>query len=363
MQTVERLVEEEDSKFKVVSGSTEEERESAVLQAVESIAKVSASNEEEVRTARSRSLVVGEIIKSCPKLYKLDFDAFVLEPGQEPHRDLKDYVLEAAKSHAKSHGSITYLGYSLTPDAVTSYEDVASLLSSCSSTLKSLRIDCFSAKGNKQTFLDSLLSLQHLEKLDLGESDFVDDSFADLDLTFPLTHLTLGEYDNLSYPSFTKLVEKFSKTLTNLEVDGSPYAGSDEEELEKASKDLKNPVKLPNLTLLEIATNHKVEVLDKLAYSASKLKELRIGFCPNFDVDETIQFLEKRRDTLQTLEVDLATFSHEELSKLDAVSEELKIEMHVISGGLDEFGLGDDFDEDEEWEDDEEEDEDVHAMD
>lgn len=357
MQTVERLVEEEDSKFKVVSGSTEEEREAAVLEAVESIAKVSASNNSEVRKARSRSLVVGEIIKSCPNLYKLDFDCFVLEPDQEPHRDLKDYVLDAAKAHAKSHGSITYLGYSLTPDATTRYEDVASLLSAYSSTLKALRIECFSAKGNKQTLLDSLLSLRQLEKLDLGESDFVDDSFANLNLTFPLTHLTLGEYDNLSYPSFTKLVEKFSQTLTNLELDGSPYAGSEEDELEKASKELQNPVKLPNLSLLEIATNHKVEVLDKLTYSSSKLKELRIGFCPNFDVDETIHFLEKRRDTLKAFEVDLATYSHEELSKLDAVSEELGIEMHVISGGLDEFGLGDEFDEDEEWEDDEEEEE------
>ncbi|GAA5941941.1 uncharacterized protein JCM15063_004251 [Sporobolomyces koalae] len=359
MQTLENIVEEEDSPFQVVQASTESDRELLVAEEIEKIAKVGASADLGMRKIRATSLILGEIVRSCPELKRIEFDCTVTDPdrGEDASDDIRDNVLLAVKEHASKYGTITHIGYSLSPDSTSTYEDLAGLLSPYKSTLKSLRLDCFSAKGDKQALFAALSSLSQLETLDLGESDFVDDEFAELDFSSALNKLVLGETVELSISGFVKFVERFSSTLTCLQLDGSPYAGSDEESNEEAAGSLPASINLPRLSMLEIATPRKTNILDCLTSASEHLRELRIGFCPDFDVDEIIAFVEKRQDTLEALEIDVGTLLHEELAQLASSCEELGIAVTVVSAGFDDFTDGDfeEDDGDEEWESDDEE--------
>jgi hypothetical protein len=242
--------------------------------------------------------------------------------------------------------------------SINTYEDVAGLLSGYSATLRSLRLDCNSPKGDSEILFKTLLSLEKLESLDLADSDFTFDVNA-LKVSWPLRRLVLGEFLELSVADFSNLVNRFSSTLEILGLDGCPALDPDEEEEEEEEADAKiaqelaaNRVNLPKLRVLEITTNHKVQILDWLTSSStSRIHHLQIGFCPNFEVDRVVAFLEKNRETLRYFEVDVATFSHEEIVKVGAVCEELEIGFVLVSSDFDDFEGGDFDDGDEEWED------------
>jgi hypothetical protein len=386
IQNVEILIEEEDSPFKFIEGTSssddDDEREKKVVEQVEKVCQVEKPRDEQIRQRRARSLILAEIVKTCPQLVKIEFDCPELEEEEEEEEEkenvdteLRDYLLDALKLYANSFKSLSHIGYTLNPVSTSSYEDAASLISTFSTQLRSIRLDCASAPGDSQAILNALSSVERLESLDLSDSDFQFD-FSKLgggggdgqSKNWPLRRLVLGEFLELSTEQFSTLINRFSSTLEILHIEGCPTF--DEEEPGSEKKEIKafntsKINKLPKLVILEISTNHSVKILNWLTPSAHSpsLRELRIGFCPNFDVDQLVEYLEKNRDKLEYFELDVTCFGMEEVAKLGAVSEELDIKFQLVStGGFDdEFMGGGDFDgdegevEDQEWEDEDDE--------
>ncbi|GAA5997988.1 hypothetical protein JCM5350_001827 [Sporobolomyces pararoseus] len=366
------LEEEEESPYKMVDGTSEEEREEKLVEQVETVAGVEKPKDESIRQLRARSLVLGEIVKACPNLVKIEFDCPEIDDEEEEEEEsmtteLRDYVVDALKQHANAFKSLSHIGYSLTPVSTSSYEDAASLLSTYSTQLRSLRLDCVSAPGDSDSIFNALLSLEKLESLDLADSDLAFD-YSQLDVKWPLRRLVLGEFLDLSTEAFSTLVNKFSSTLEILNLDGAPsYEEEGEGDEQKVVKEFKQyPIKnLPKLEILEISTNHSTKVLEWLTSSSptAPLRELRVGFCPNFNVDQVIAFVEKNQSRIKYFELDVSCFNGvEQVSKLGAVCEELGIKFQLVSVGYEDddflgggFGGEDEEEEEEdaEWEDEE----------
>lgn len=372
MQNADRLVEEEGSSFQSFASGTEAERTDKVVEAIESVTKSAPPKDGSVRERRARSLLLAEIVKACSNLVKIEFDCVDLDEDEEEEAqvearsatELEDYVLSALKQHANAFKGLSHIGYTLTPVSTSSCEDAAALISTYSTQLRSLRLDCASPSGDPEALLNALLSLEHLESFDLADSDFGFD-FARLDVKWPLRRLVLGEFLELSTERFASLVNRFSSTLEILNLDGCPTHDDDDGEEVDAKvivqeyKD--HPVALPKLRQLEISTNDPVNVLSWLTSSSPSFSELRVGFCPNFDIDETVSFLEKNQEKIKFFELDVSCFGlegMEAVEKLDGVCQELGIEFMLVSSGLDDDFMGGEFDvdsdeDDEEWEDEE----------
>ncbi|GAA5966561.1 hypothetical protein JCM3765_000961 [Sporobolomyces pararoseus] len=362
------LEEDEESPYKMVDGTSEEEREEKLIREVEAVAGVEKPKDESIRQLRARTLVLAEIVKASPQLVKIEFDCPEVDDEDEDEEEeeeeansteLRDYVVDVLKQHANAFKSLSHIGYSLTPVSTSSYEDAASLLSTYSTQLRSVRLDCVSAPGDSDSILNALVSLEKLESLDLADSDFAFD-YSQLQVQWPLRRLVLGEFLELSTEAFSTLVNKFSSTLEILNLDGSPSHEEEEGDAQKVTREFKQfPINLPKLEILEISTNHSTKVLDWLTSSSTALRELRIGFCPNFDVDQVVNFVEKNQDRINYFELDVSCFGIEEVSKLGAVCEELGIKFQLVSVGYEDddflgggFG-GEDDEEDAEWEDEE----------
>ncbi|GAA6013524.1 hypothetical protein JCM11491_006109 [Sporobolomyces phaffii] len=355
----------------------DEERENQVLGQVEQIARVSPPADAEIRATRARSLLLAEIVKGAPNLVKVEFDSPELALGDDddaaPDLDvaaggeLEDHVLAAVQARAapgSANDTISHLGYSVNPISATTYADVAALVAAYRASLRSLRLDCNSPRGDPAPLFRAVASVAKLESLDLADSDFTFDVAAlGQSVAWPLRRLVLGEFLELAPAAFATLVNRFAPTLTILGLDGCPYLDPEEEEDDDAAADARfaqdlaaaGPVHLANLETLEIATNHKVAVLEWIAHSAPKLARLQVGFCPNFELAAFVKFVERHRDSLRDLEVDVATFSHEEVVTVGTLCDELGIAFVLVSSEFDDY-LGGDFDDDDgdaEWEDEE----------
>ncbi|GAA5920878.1 hypothetical protein JCM1841_002365 [Sporobolomyces salmonicolor] len=353
MQSAERMLESDPSRYQSAGSSTpptEAARESQLIEAVERLTGVAPTSNDDVRKSRVRSLLFAEIIKRTPNLEAIDFEGLLArdDEGEGDESGLKDHVLEAVKAHGGA--KLRELGYTLTPDSVGSEGDLAKLLEALPKLTK-LRLECFGGEASaagRQALLHALVGLEKLEELDLGESDFVDDAFAALPFACPLKSLTLGEFLELSFPAFVQLVEHFSATLEALEIDGTPSEGATD-----VATGLGKPLALPKLKILDIASPHDARILECFP----GIEDLRVGFCPNFKVDDVVAFVEKHGgETLKELEVEESgAFDDEELALLEKACEDNSVEFSTASG-LDDF-LDADGDEwsDEEGDDDDDE--------
>ncbi|GAA5906408.1 hypothetical protein JCM5296_000449 [Sporobolomyces johnsonii] len=341
MQSAERMLESDPSRYQSAGSSTpptEAARESQLIEAVERLTGVAPASNDDVRKSRVRSLLFAEIIKRTPNLEAIDFEGLLAREGEgeaDQSAELKDHVLEAVKAHGCA--KLRELGYTLTPDSVGTEGDLAKLLEALPELTK-LRLECFGGEASaagRQALLDALVSLKKLEELDLGESDFVDDAFAALPFACPLKSLTLGEFLELSYPAFVQLVERFSATLEALELDGTPA---------ESATGFDKPLALPHLKILDLASPNDAKILECFP----GVEDLRIGFCPNFKVDDVVAFVEKHGgETLKELEVEESgAFDDAELAQLEKACEAKGVEFSTASG-LDDFLDADD----EEWSD------------
>ncbi|GAA5830882.1 hypothetical protein JCM11251_001108 [Rhodosporidiobolus azoricus] len=237
---------------------------------------------------------------------------------------VKDAALtNAALQAVRSVGTKTEaLSLLLPPDGVSTEADAAELLSSFPN-LKRLEINSLVTLDDEKikaedrsALFSAFSSLSKLEELDLGQSSFVIDDFAALPLSFPLTHLALGEYLDLSFPSFITLVERFSETLESLELDDSPRDAFEDETTVHIGKVLN----LPKLVALEVATPHKTKFLD--AFAKSPLKEIFFGDCPQFKAADVVAFLEAHMDTLVDVDMEEGGIPDEEREGGEAASAE-----------------------------------------
>ncbi|GAA6024236.1 hypothetical protein JCM10207_006967 [Rhodosporidiobolus poonsookiae] len=282
-----------------------------VVEAAEKLGGVDASLADwELRTLRARNLVLAQIVKACPAVKQLDFQGFVrpmkIKPAGEEDTviiveqvEVPNVALEAIKARGTAIEALSLL---LPPDGLTTETDVAALLRAFPD-LVHLDINCFLFEADeakraaaRSELVDALEALTKLEELDLGESTFVNDAFAARAFTWPLKHLALGEYAELSFGSFVTLVERFSATLVSLELDGTPHDDSEDDTAAYLGKALN----LPHLTALEVATPHKTAFLD--AFAQCPLEEVLLGDCPQFTVAEVLKFLEAHKATLKALD-------------------------------------------------------------
>ncbi|GAA5877934.1 hypothetical protein JCM8547_007086 [Rhodosporidiobolus lusitaniae] len=283
-----------------------------VVQACERLENVDSSLAWDHRILRARNLALAAVVKACPKLTSLDIEGSVrpmeVNTGENDEENyaavdgIPNVALEAIKALS---GSIEAFSLLLPPDGLSSEADGAELLAAFPN-IKRLELNSFVAVGElkedekkkkRQALFSALSSLSKLEELDLGESSFVDDEFAAYPFSFPaLKHLALGEYLELSFPSFVILVERFSSSLESLELDGTPHAEDD-----APVADYK-PLNLPKLVALELATPHPATFLR--LFANSPLKEVLLGECPQFSVTEVVAFLEAHKETLVDVDVE-----------------------------------------------------------
>ncbi|GAA5901610.1 hypothetical protein JCM6882_006022 [Rhodosporidiobolus microsporus] len=301
-----------------------------IVEAAERMGGVDASPTWDIRVLRARDLLLAQAVKACPGVKILDIEGPLrpLRVKQDDEDETAIVVQDAALSNAaleavKSLGpAIETLSLLLPPDGVSTEADAAELLSAFSS-LKRLEINSLvtlddekTKKDDRAALFSAFTSLTGLEELDLGQSSFVNDKFAALPLKASLKHLALGDYPDLSFPSFIALVKRFSETLESLELDDTPRDASDEE----TAAHLGKAVNLPKLVALEVATPHKTLFLD--AFANSPLKEVFFGECPQFKAAEVVKFLEAHKDTLVDVDMEEGGIPDEENDGGEATSAE-----------------------------------------
>lgn len=293
-----------------------------VVQAAGAIAGVDGQLAWDLRILRARSILVARVVQLCQNVTSLDVEGCIrpLRIKKDDENELPkaitesafpNYALEAVKCLG---GKIESLSLLLPPDGVSTENDAAVLISSFPSLrILSLNIFCVlvldssALSSGRHALHTALSSLQNLRELDLGQSAFVDDAFASLPLSFPLTHLALNEYPNLSFRGFGTLVERFSSTLESLEIVGAPQ----DDDAEQTAAYIGKPLNLPKLVALEVSTPHKAAFLD--AFKSSPLKEVFIGECPQIRAAEVVAFLEAHEETLE--EVDLEAEGIDDVEK------------------------------------------------
>ncbi|BGO99352.1 hypothetical protein JCM10021v2_003024 [Rhodotorula toruloides] len=290
-----------------------------VVEEAEKLAQLEAGSLEwELRCQRARNALLAEIIKLCPNLKYLDLEGplrlfrktkFVEGAASSDLAEIKETeVPNVAFKALKAIGEkIEHLGLLVPPDGLSTEKDAAEYISAFPN-LKTLDLNCFVAvpdgddfvKEDREALYKALTSLKHLEELDLGQSSFVNDAFANVDLTFSLKHLALGEYSELTVTGLRKLVERFSATLESLEMDDTVPAGDEDED--KAAAAFGEPFKLPELTNLELATTQPASFLS--LFDTCPLVEVLLGECPQLTPKEVIAFLEKHKGTIKVVDVE-----------------------------------------------------------
>ncbi|GAA5984723.1 hypothetical protein JCM11641_002163 [Rhodosporidiobolus odoratus] len=337
----------------------------------------------ERRCRRARSLVMAEVIKRCPNVTIIDFegfpkvspdrlDEFEEAAANDPDRQSLAYPIDHALEGIKTHlgPKLTNLNYLVNEDGLTTEGDVAGLLSVCPNLLR-LELEILVPQGpatNRDKLHQSLLSLTKLETFNLVQGDFVNDAFAQLDLQCPLKVLALSECEDLSFPSFISLVERFSSTLECLDIAGTPHNDNERD----AKKYLGQRLNLPKLDTLVLETPHEPVFLK--AFSACRVKVFGLGFCPAIGFADIEAFMDEHLETLRRIEVEYdAALTEAQVESLEVLCHARGIECELMqpddSDLSDEddpsaFGLSDedDLDQDDGWGEDDHDDDSIGGV-
>ena len=215
-----------------------------------------------------------------------------------------DHALEAVVKHLGS--KLADLSLLINEDEISSETDVANVIKHCPNLLRlNLEVYCQShGNGGRQALHSALLSLNKLETLDIATpSDFINDEFVRLVLDQPenpypsLACLALVECNDLSFPSFISLIERFSPTLRILDIDNTPHANHPRQ----TKKHLGKPFNLPNLKTLVLSTAHESKFLQ--SFINCKLVEFTLGFCPSISHKDVEDFIIQHSGSLKKLEI------------------------------------------------------------
>lgn len=267
----------------------------------------------EVRSRRTRSLLVAEVIRQCRSIVRVDCEAFPAVPAAWMDEDLvqtdldnrnvvypMDHALSALKQYLGPN--LTDLTLLVQDDGVTTESEVASVLSSCPNLLR-LELEALVPSGppaHRTALFDAFTAFTSLEALNIVEGTFITDDFALLPLDhWPLKVLALAECEDLSFPSFHTLVHRFKRTLECLDLAGTPHSNHARD----TKKYLRRPFDLPKLDTLVLETTHESPFLLE-AFAACPLRTFGLGFCPAVTYADVERFItEVHGETLKRVEV------------------------------------------------------------
>lgn len=314
----------------------------SVIEESERIGGVGQGKEKElprmlVRARRARGLLIAKVIEMCTNVHQLDCEvsrqsytfpslrnytdpissqAFQKHPIPEDAYEEDETVMDPTKIYRTDHALeavVQHLGPKLADfsllineDEVSSEADIANVIKHCPNLLRlNLEVYCQShGNGGRQALHEALLSLNKLETLDIGTPcDFINDEFAQLVLDRPenpypsLSCLALVECNDLSYPSFISLIERFSQSLRILDIDNTPHANHPRQ----TKKYLGKPFNLPNLQTLVLSTAHEPKFLQ--SFINCKLVEFTLGFCPSIAYKDVEDFIIQHSESLVKLEI------------------------------------------------------------
>ncbi|GAA6034036.1 hypothetical protein JCM8097_000660 [Rhodosporidiobolus ruineniae] len=266
----------------------------------------------EVRSRRTKSLLVAEVVRQCANIIRVDCESFPkVPPGWVDDLTEEDFQNSnvvyphdhALEELALSRGAgLTDLTLLVNDDGVTNEADIASYLDLCPSLLRlELELLIPSHAGPARDRLHRVFEqrLTKLESLNIVEGQFVNDAFAELDLRMPLKVLALGmECEDLTFTSFYTLVHRFADTLECLDLRNTPNTNSEEDTKNYVDK----PVRLPKLDTLVIETQHESPFLLE-AFRPCPIRVLSFGFCPTITYPDLERFLDIHQETLRRIEV------------------------------------------------------------
>ncbi|GAA5909680.1 hypothetical protein JCM6882_008462 [Rhodosporidiobolus microsporus] len=303
----------------------------------------------EIRSRRTRGLLVAEVIRQCPNIVRVDCEGFPRVPpawvDDLEDRDLSDqnvvypvdHAIEALKAHARrgeagsTTGGLTDLTFLVQDDGITTEGDVADLLLSVPHLLR-LQLEMLVPSGpasNRDRLFRAFTSFTRLETLHVVEGAFVTDSFAALSLAhLPLKVLALAECEDLSFAGFWDLIHQFANTLEVLDLDGTPHANNDDE----TAKFLAKRAQLPKLDTLVLSTPHPAPFLLDF-FAASPLQTLGFGFCPAVEYGDVERFMDLHLGTLRRIEVKSdAALSEAQVESLEVLCYGRGVECELIEG-------------------------------
>ncbi|BGP16270.1 hypothetical protein JCM10213_007714 [Rhodosporidiobolus nylandii] len=344
-------------------------RRAAIVEAAERFGGVQATFGDgtalssEVRSRRTRSLLMAEVVRQCTNVVKIDCEGFPKVPAAWAEdlnaRDFSDrniaypvdHAVEAIKAHLGP--KLVDLTFLVNDDGVTDEGDVADLLLSAPN-LRRLELEMLVPSGpasNRDRLYSAFQRLTKLETLNVADGSFITDEFAGLDLRWPLKVLALNECEDLSFPAFVTLIERFAPTLECLDVANTPHAN-----VEKDNKALLGrPFNLPKLDTLVLETQH--EPLFLQSFAQCPVKTFGLGFCPAFEYRDVEQFLDAHVDTLKRLEIDPdAALTEAQVESLEVLCHARGVEVEMLPAGSDsedsdladpsDFDISDDEDDD-----------------
>jgi hypothetical protein len=309
------------------------------ISAAEELAEVSKAESPLIaRHSRARGLLFASIIPRLPNLDTLDFDFHYLTSVVEDIPLPVDHVVEAA---LKVGSKITDL--TLTNE-LSSMRDEAYLASLLSHFPNLLRLDLALGalhSGGRDDLIKALVGLSKLETMSLMSAPYVTDDFAAANWVAPLKILALSSCEDLSFAGFRTLVDKFSSTLTVLDLDDVPHNNSEKDN----KKYLGLPFDLPKLNTLVLTTLHPASFLD--SFAACSLVEFSFGFCPNIPYAAVEAFVVHHSATLKevTLE-DAANLSSAQIESLEVLCHAKGINCTVDAPDSD---MDSGMDEEDEW--------------
>jgi hypothetical protein len=292
-----------------------------LISAAEELAEVSkAESPLLARQSRARGLLFASIIPLLPNLDTLYLDFHSLTCMLDDIPLAVDYVLEAAIKVGPRIIDLT-----LVNDASSVHDEahLATLLSYFPNLLR-LTLDLDLLSGGKDDLIKALVGLSKLEGMSaMGEAPYLTDDFAAANWVAPLKVLALSFCDNLSFPGFRTLVNKFSSTLTALDLDYVSHDNLNEDDM----KYLGLPFDLPELDTLVLTTLHPASFLD--SFAACSLVEISFGSCPNIPYAAVDAFIVHHSATLKQVTLEEADLRRAEIGDLELLCRAKGIKCHI----------------------------------
>lgn len=238
---------------------------------------------------RFRRVILGEILSSLPNLSAVDVD--ILDTPGLPNE--RTEVTTALRAVGPKLLDLSLHGVASDDDdeeTTTDFDEgyIGTFLSSFPNLIR-LQLDIPTLlPSGRDTLFSALVSLTSLETLMIDGGEFVNSSFADLAWTAPLQTLALSDCDDLSLPAFLTFVQKFSGTLTTLDLDDVPSSSIDADNLKYL---VPTSLRLPHLEHLVVTTTHDEKFLALFAPATTALESLTIGFCPSIPYEAWEAFI------------------------------------------------------------------------
>jgi hypothetical protein len=275
-----------------------------LISAAEELAGVSkAESPFPIRQSRARGLLFASIIQRLSNLATLNFDFHSLTCVFDDLSFPVDHVLEAV---IEVGPKITDLAFY----EATSMHYLANLLSHFPNLLR-LHLELTLLSGGRDDLIKALVGLSKLETMSLGDAPYVTDDFAAANWVAPLKILALSSCKDLSFAGFRTLVDKFSSTLTVLDLDDVPHKNSEKDNKKYSGL----PFDLPKLNTLILGTRHPADFLH--SFATCSLVKFSLTYFPNIHYADVEAFVVHHSATLKHVTLNaVALLSDEENESL-----------------------------------------------